>query len=80
MNGADMKNFIDLGAPFASARVGDGDIFVSEVDESDGSIALFEPRIAIVNNISLDHKSLDELRSLFRGFVAESPNGDSESR
>ena len=70
MNGADMKNFIDLGSPFGSARVGDGDIFVSEVDESDGSIALFEPRVAVVNNISLDHKSLDELRSLFRGFLA----------
>ena len=41
MNGADMKNFVDAGAPFASALVGDGDIFVSEVDESDGSIALY---------------------------------------
>jgi UDP-N-acetylmuramate--alanine ligase len=70
MNGADMKNFIDPASPFASARVGDGDIFVSEVDESDGSIALFVPRVAVVNNISLDHKSLDELRALFRGFVA----------
>src|SRR5436309_2258893 len=71
MNGADMKNFIDAGTPFASARVGDGDIFVSEVDESDGSIAMFESRIAVVNNISLDHKSLDELRSLFSGFIAK---------
>ena len=70
MNGADMKNFIDQGSPFASARVGDGDIFVSEVDESDGSIALFEPHVAVVNNISLDHKSLDELRTLFRDFIA----------
>jgi UDP-N-acetylmuramate--alanine ligase len=70
MNGADMKNFMDGGSPFASARVGDGDMFVSEVDESDGSIAFFEPRVAVVNNISLDHKSLDELRSLFRGFIA----------
>jgi UDP-N-acetylmuramate--alanine ligase len=65
-----MKNFIDPGSPFASARVGDGNIFVSEVDESDGSIALFEPRVAVVNNISLDHKSLDELRTLFGGFTA----------
>jgi UDP-N-acetylmuramate--alanine ligase len=70
VNGADMNNFIAPGSPIASARVGDGDIFVSEVDESDGSIALFEPRVAAVNNISLDHKSLDELRKLFRGFVA----------
>src|SRR6476469_3115768 len=71
INGADMKNFIDLGSPFASARIGDGEVFVSEVDESDGSIALFEPRVAVVNNISLDHKSLDELRTLFRGFIAK---------
>jgi UDP-N-acetylmuramate--alanine ligase len=71
MNGADMKNFVEQGSPFASARVGDGQLFVSEVDESDGSIAFFEPRIAVVNNISLDHKSLDELRSLFRGFIAK---------
>jgi UDP-N-acetylmuramate--alanine ligase len=71
MNGADMKNFMDAGSPFASARIGDGPIFVSEVDESDGSIAFFTPRIAVVNNISLDHKSLDELRPLFRDFVAK---------
>src|SRR5262245_21340845 len=71
MNGADMKNFIAEGSPVASARVGQGDIFVSEVDESDGSIALFEPRIAVVNNISLDHESLDELRTLFSGFIAK---------
>src|SRR5262245_458944 len=71
MNGADMKNFIDEGSPVASARVGEGDIFVSEVDESDGSIALFEPRMAVVNNISLDHKSLDELRTLFSAFIAK---------
>jgi UDP-N-acetylmuramate--alanine ligase len=71
MNGADMKNYIDPGHPIASARIGNGDIFVSEVDESDGSIAHFEPQVAAVNNISLDHKSLDELRSLFRGFIAK---------
>ena len=70
MNGADMKNFIDPGSPFASARAGDGDVFVSEVDESDGSITLFAPHVAVVNNVSLDHKSLDELRILFRGFIA----------
>ena len=71
MNGADMKNFIDAGSPFASAKIGDGEIFVSEVDESDGSIAHFAPRVAVVNNISLDHKSMDELRTLFRGFISK---------
>jgi len=70
VNGADMKNFIAAGSPFASARIGEGEVFLSEVDESDGSIALFEPRVAVVNNVSFDHKSLDELRTLFRDFVS----------
>src|SRR6516165_7775467 len=71
MNGADMKNFIDAHSPFAGARIGDGEVFVSELDESDGSITHFEPRVALVNNISLDHKSLDELRGIFRSFIAK---------
>ena len=54
-----------------TARIGKDELFVSELDESDGSIALFEPRVAVVNNISLDHKSLDELRTLFRDFIAK---------
>jgi UDP-N-acetylmuramate--alanine ligase len=70
MNGAVMKNFVTPDTPFASALVGGGEIFVSEVDESDGSIALYRPTVAVLNNITLDHKSLDELRTLFRDFVA----------
>ncbi len=70
MNGADMKNFVTPDAPFASALTGTGDAFVSEIDESDGSIALFQPQIAVVSNISLDHKSMEELRTLFGDFVA----------
>jgi UDP-N-acetylmuramate--alanine ligase len=72
MNGAVMKNFVDADAPFASSRVGAGDMMVSEVDESDGSIALFNPEIAVLNNVSLDHKSLEELRLLFGDFIAKS--------
>jgi UDP-N-acetylmuramate--alanine ligase len=67
-----MKNFISPKAPFASALVGKNDLFISEVDESDGSIAWFSPRVAVLNNIALDHKAMDELRKLFRGFVARS--------
>ena len=71
MNGAVMKNFVSPDAPFASALVGQGDAFVSEVDESDGSIALYRPQIAVLNNVSLDHKSLDELNELFAAFIAK---------
>ena len=71
MNGAVMKNFVAPDAPFASARIGAGDAFVSEVDESDGSIALYRPAVAVLGNVSLDHKSLEELRELFGDFLAQ---------
>jgi UDP-N-acetylmuramate--alanine ligase len=71
MNGAVMKNFATPDAPFASALVGASDLFVSEVDESDGSIARYTPHVAVVNNVSLDHKSMDELRTLFADFTAK---------
>ena len=71
MNGAVMKNFARADAPFASALVGSGEAFVSEVDESDGSIALYDPTIAVLNNVSLDHKSIEELRALFGDFIAK---------
>lgn len=84
MNGAVMKNFASVDAPFASALVGSGDTYVSEVDESDGSIALYAPHVAVLNNVSLDHKSLEELRALFGDFAAKARTtvinvGDAES-
>lgn len=69
VNGAVMKNFADADHPFASALVGEPDLFVAEVDESDGSIAGYDPTVAVVSNISLDHKSMEELRDLFGGFT-----------
>jgi len=71
VNGAVMKNFVNAAIPFASAVVGDPNLVVSEVDESDGSIALFTPTIAVLNNIALDHKSIEELRVLFGDFVGK---------
>ena len=76
MNGAVMKNFVSPDAPFASARVGGVDApFVSEVDEIDGSIALYLPGVAVLGNVSLDHKSLDELRALFGDFLERAEIG-----
>jgi UDP-N-acetylmuramate--alanine ligase len=74
MNGAVMRNFADADHPFASALIGgpwseENGLFVSEVDESDGSIAGYDPTVAVVSNISLDHKSMEELRDLFGGFT-----------
>ena len=70
VNGAVMKNFVDPATPFAAARIGHGADFVAEVDESDGSIALYRPAVGVLGNVSLDHKSLEELRELFGDFCA----------
>ncbi|MCQ2735072.1 MAG: Mur ligase domain-containing protein [Alphaproteobacteria bacterium] len=46
-----------------------GDICVAEADESNGSIDLYNPYISVINNISADHKSLDELVILFQNLA-----------
>ncbi len=70
INGAVMKNFVSDDTPFASSLVGQPEVMAAEVDESDGSIARYNPTVAVVSNISLDHKSMEELRQLFGGFVS----------
>ena len=47
---------------------GVGPHFVIEADESDGSIVKYQPWLALVTNISRDHKSLPELQELFGDF------------
>ncbi|QKG71785.1 glutamate ligase domain-containing protein [Erythrobacter mangrovi] len=72
MNGAVMKNFVSPERPYASAVIGGRAIYVSEVDESDGSIALYRPAVGVLLNVSLDHKSMEELRQLFADYLARS--------
>ena len=52
-----------------NALVGDGPHFIIEADESDGSIVKYHSHIALLSNISRDHKSMDELRELFGTFL-----------
>lgn len=72
MNGAVMKNFVTPERPLASAVVGSPAIYLSEVDESDGSIALYRPAVGVLLNVSLDHKSMEELRVLFGDYLSRS--------
>lgn len=69
MNGGVMRNYS------SGMKIGGQDLFVSEVDESDGSIALFTPSIAVLNNIALDHKPIAELENLFSDFVKQARKG-----
>lgn len=64
VNGAGMVNF--GGRNFVAGK----GPFVAEVDESDGSIALFNPSCAVLTNISLDHKPMAELEKIFGEFTA----------
>ena len=72
MNGAVMKNFVTPERPQASAVVGGQSLYVSEVDESDGSIALYRPAVGVLLNVSLDHMGMDELRALFGAYLERS--------
>ena len=59
-----------------NARAGSGWLVV-EGDESDRTIAVLRPRIAVVTNVDLDHHaefaSRAEVEALFESFLAEAP-------
>ena len=60
-----------------NAGPGGGTLLVAEADESDGSLSLLRPRVAVITNIELDHHArfagLDELRRLFAEWRASCP-------
>jgi UDP-N-acetylmuramate--alanine ligase len=54
---------------FSASAAGDGDIFITEVDESDGTHALIHPYLGIVTNVEDDHSwSVGGSEQLFRNF------------
>jgi UDP-N-acetylmuramate--alanine ligase len=68
VNGAPMLNFRAEDAKPVAYRQGEGP-FVCEVDESDGSIALYSPSVGVLLNVSEDHKPMAELMELFGGYA-----------
>ena len=64
----------DLNESGSGARSGDGDLFVFEADESDGSFLLVHPHIGVVTNVDVDHVDFypggrEEIESAFGAFV-----------
>jgi UDP-N-acetylmuramate--alanine ligase len=58
----------------SGARVGSGDVFVAEVDESDGSFLLGRPAIGVITNVEVDHVDFypggrEEIASAFGAFA-----------
>jgi UDP-N-acetylmuramate--alanine ligase len=64
----------DMGS---NAGAGQGEWLVAETDESDGSLLYLRPEVAAVMNLEMDHhanyRTLDEIRDVFRRFVALLP-------
>ena len=63
----------DLTSSGAGAHHGDGDVFVVEADESDGSFTAFAPDVAVITNVEpdhLDHHGTEQAyRAVFSAFV-----------
>ena len=64
----------DLNESGSGARSGNGDLFVFEADESDGSFLLARPHVGIVTNVDIDHVDFypggrDEIEAAFGAFV-----------
>ncbi len=57
-----------------NAICGGSDLVVIEADESDGTIVLYDPSVAVLTNISVDHKPMEELLGLFEPFCARARN------
>ena len=65
----------DLNESGSGARMGEGDLFLFEADESDGSFLLTDPTIGVVTNVEVDHVDFypggeGELRLAFAEFCA----------
>lgn len=58
-----------------NAWCGGSDQWVVEVDESDRSIAFFQPQVSVLTTVSEDHLPMPELRSLFGDFVSRAGTG-----
>lgn len=60
-----------------SCQRGSGDLFIAEVDESDGSFLLFNPVLAVITNIDNDHldfyKDEEHLMDAFKEFAENIP-------
>ncbi|MBO7244195.1 MAG: UDP-N-acetylmuramate--alanine ligase [Alphaproteobacteria bacterium] len=74
INGGIMRNVYHNEEP-SNLIYDTGDIIVIESDESDGSIELYNPYISVLNNISLDHKPLAEIKPLFERFLERAELG-----
>jgi len=67
----------DLNESGSNARSGEGELFVAEADESDGSFLLLQPEIGVVTNVEPDHldfyRDAREVEAAFEAFCERAP-------
>jgi UDP-N-acetylmuramate--alanine ligase len=71
ISGAALKR-LERHAMIGNAFKGSSDLLVIEADESDGTLVKYEPATSVFLNISKDHKSIDEVKSMFGQLAQQS--------
>jgi UDP-N-acetylmuramate--alanine ligase len=71
ISGAPLRRLEKQGL-IGNAFSGGSDLLVVEADESDGTLVKYSPEVAVVLNISKDHKSIEEIKIFFETLVSQS--------
>lgn len=61
-----------------NSNAGEGDYFIAELDESDGTIIKYQPEISVINNLEVDHvdfytDGLQEILDTFKTYLSNLP-------
>lgn len=79
ISGAPLKRLEGDGL-IGNAYNGESDLLVVEADESDGTLVKYGPQVSVILNVSKDHRSVEEVKELFRVLASRSSwvavNGD----
>jgi UDP-N-acetylmuramate-alanine ligase len=71
ISGAGLRRLEKQGL-IGNAWSGGSDLLVVEADESDGSLVKYHPEATVILNVSKDHKTIDEIKTLFETLAANS--------
>jgi UDP-N-acetylmuramate--alanine ligase len=69
ISGAPLRRLEKQGL-IGNAFSGASDLLVVEADESDGTLVKYAPELAVILNVSKDHKTVDEIKALFEVFAS----------
>lgn len=63
-----------------NSNAGQGDFFIAELDESDGTIVNYQPEISVINNLEIDHvdfytDGLQHILDTFKTYLHTLPEG-----